>query len=136
MLTEYQKECFNERPELYKVFRKVIFSMRRNKKASLDFVIDFFNMMNESKIDIIANISNEFAIMVPYECCKKIMTEILQMEKNEIKKIFSINNGINLSKETNSFISFLTELTKYKKHLIKYDFSLLELYAKHVGVIA
>lgn len=134
MLTEYQQGNFEKNRKTYAIFEKVMKKMKNGSEVKTDFVIDFFNSRNELKIDIISNISNEFVKQIPTEWCEQIMVEILQMENKEIDDIFFGYNSIELSNEKNSIKSFIIRLSKYERCL-NYDFSILQLYAKHVGVL-
>ncbi|MBE5821360.1 MAG: hypothetical protein E7311_02085 [Clostridiales bacterium] len=133
MLTKYQKSNFRKNKEVYKIFKVVVWERRKNR-VSDNFIIEFFNMINRKKINIISQISDEFVNNLPYLYVKRIITEILVMEEYEINRLFVSKNGINLNREVNSIKQFVYDISKYNKHLMKYPYSLLELYAKHVGI--
>ena len=56
------------------------------------------------------------------------------MEFEDMEKLFFDNNSIKLNNEANLIKSFIKELIKYNRHLT-YDYSVLNLYAKYVGVL-
>ena len=51
-----------------------------------------------------------------------------------MENLYNQYYGIDLNNEVNSIKQFVYDVSKYTKHLMKYHYSLLELYAKHVGI--
>ena len=133
MLTDFQKTNFEMNRDIYDVFKELFDSMKGN--TNIELIIDFFNMSCNEKINIISNISNKYIKEMPVGLVKRIMLDILHMEPNDIANIFNSEDGIDLNKEIENIKNFIKELEKYEIHLKKYDFNILELYAKYVGIM-
>lgn len=134
MLTLYQKRNFEKNRKVYEYLEEAI-KILTETTSDKEIIIDFLNIIESTKINIISEISDEFCEKLPEEWIISLIIDIVQNEKEVIKRVFLCENGINLNNEVDSIKRFIVELNKYYVHLQCYDYSLISLYAKHVGII-